>query len=78
MPSKEERLKAPEKNDLNKALDALEADVKLLAKKKDNLIKKKITQREGGVMKGKNTTYRDALNNLIKEQKDITREKRAV
>ena len=66
LPAKEDIIKnQPDKKDLDKELDALEAEAKVIQKKKDALIKKKQETRDGGTIGKSNTTYGGQLKNLI-------------
>jgi hypothetical protein len=66
LPAKEDIIKnQPDKKDLDKELDALEAEAKVIQKKKDTLIKKKQETRDGGTIGKSNTTYGGQLKNLI-------------
>lgn len=75
LPAKEDRHKQPEKPTLAAKLDGLDARTKDIQNKKTDKVKEKRTAMDGGMMAGGNSTFRDELNKLIKEQKEITKEK---
>lgn len=79
LPEKEDIIKVePDKKDLEKELNRLEDEAKVIQKKKDAQIKKKQEYREGGTVGKGNTTAGGLIKSLIQEQKELTKEKRGI
>lgn len=70
MPSKEERLKEPKKEDLDSDLKAIDQKINAQKKEREAIIKKKKEIREGGFTTG-NTTRKQELNVQIAKVKKV-------
>ena len=69
-------LKEPIKEEMQNQLAEKDKEIKKLQDEKDKLIKSKQTKLNGGRVGNTNTTYREKLNGLIKEQKDFNQTKK--
>lgn len=75
-PSKEELLKEPSKEELKKEIAHKEEEIKALTKEKEKLIRQKREKMEGGRIGSTNTTYREQMSTLIRDQKELNTIKR--
>lgn len=78
LPAKEDRLKEPVKDKLDKQLAELDAQINKIRIDADALHKQRRSVLDGGKMQGANVTYKEALAAKIKELKAVNDKKRGL